>query len=184
MWPSGFSCKGRAAAHLASREEVAAQSWLPSPYTPQDPQPGSLPWCGWREEEEGRKEGEQELAAVGLSLAMNSCLGAGHGAQGQQSPCQGCWGWGWLWPWAAQGGDAPKRDLCFLPRALFSCHYLKYLNWRNDFPNTKFLWRTAQLFQKNFWGGKVHTHKVCQGEPLVTFTKYDSKIPASFNTGI
>lgn len=51
-------------------------------HTPRS-QPGSLPWCGWREEEEGRKEGEQELPAVGLSLAMNSCLGAGHGAQGQ-----------------------------------------------------------------------------------------------------
>lgn len=46
-----------------------------------------------------RKEGEQELPLVELSLAMNSCLGAGHGAQGaeqgQQSPCRCCWGWSW-----------------------------------------------------------------------------------------
>lgn len=169
MWPSGFSCKGRAAAHLASREEVAAQSWLPSPYTPQDPQPGSLPWCGWREEEEGRKEGEQELPAVGLSLAMNSCLGAGHGAQGQSRgsnhPARAAEDGAGCDPELHKEGMLRKGISVFFLGLCFHVIIWSTLTEEMIFQILNFFGEQHNYLKK-FFGGEKYTHTKCVRENL------------------
>lgn len=66
---------------------------------------------------------------------------------------------------------------------------LKYLHYRNNFPNTRFLGGAEQdnYFRNTFWGagGGAHTYvKVCEEEPSVTCMKYIDFKMVSFNTEI
>lgn len=132
--------------------------WLPSPCTPQCPQPGSLPWRGRREEEEGRRE-SRSFHPWSWALPWTPAWEQGMEHKGQHHPARAGEIWEEMPVHTQKKGSVLSSWGCLslLFMVLFEIPSLK--KW---FSKRQVSWENKTIISKTFFfcGGKMDTQRL------------------------